>query len=624
MTERWRKRLGDLDKVGPDEQVFHRAAAGPQLPNESIPLPSRGSRVVGGVAAFVVFALAISVFVIPALRMDQTAGAPGEALLPLWPARTLDEAERFQQNADDAGEWYELVDPSRTASRFATDVMGWSPDRLRVSERAGSDQPGLATSYPSGNATAVAYYGVPSGYPTGYSTGYPSTGSLSPFRTFVLSPTCGPTERCVYVAETEVTVFQPIREGDGGVWMVLEARSDGSTLSVGEGMTLTDGDEIAAGFGIPEGAHVNFGYHVGSGACGVTVTTDTFRSPADPSRFILVSGGSGLTVTLDDVRSDPDCVSPQPGYIFSSMAYEPYAGDVLTDTGKGLMISVSAVPVAFAWDEAAPPSNVEPTFTSPAPAPAAWKTWIDTLGWTIDVPAGWQEAEIATQGRVSTVGGAFAPKDTPIPDGEPTAPSEPGQIIVYVLHREGGSYEPPADDSSFPLSCDLLIQPGADQGTVFRGDGLPFEFSYAVGDDRPTAQQREIACHMLESIRFQPWAEGDVRNGLMATIPRDVLIPKIQFAQPTEGVLDGTWVTDAGLPYFVALPIDHCEAAGRGESSWETDGQVLTISCADGTSARFARDGTPAEGNPQEWTDPLPSGEAIVSWNGWVLTPVKG
>ena len=89
MTERWRKKLGDLDKQSPSDDVFDLAKQGPRHSDEPLPGMKTSTRIVTVVAAFLVFALAISVFVIPALRMQgpsTAAGAP--APLPLWPAQS--------------------------------------------------------------------------------------------------------------------------------------------------------------------------------------------------------------------------------------------------------------------------------------------------------------------------------------------------------------------------------------------------------------------------------------------------------------------------------------------------------------------------------------------------------
>jgi hypothetical protein len=77
VTERWRAKLEELDREGPSDDVFRRAKAEPVLPEEPPPRARTRIRVATGVAAFVVFALAISLFAIPALRPGR-AGTGGQ------------------------------------------------------------------------------------------------------------------------------------------------------------------------------------------------------------------------------------------------------------------------------------------------------------------------------------------------------------------------------------------------------------------------------------------------------------------------------------------------------------------------------------------------------------------
>jgi polar amino acid transport system permease protein len=61
MTERWRAKLGDLDTQGPSDDVFERAKLGPMRGLNPPPDEPTSKHVFAGVAAVVVFALAIAV-----------------------------------------------------------------------------------------------------------------------------------------------------------------------------------------------------------------------------------------------------------------------------------------------------------------------------------------------------------------------------------------------------------------------------------------------------------------------------------------------------------------------------------------------------------------------------------
>src|SRR5262245_52444610 len=132
MTERWRKKLGDLDKQGPSDDVFDLAKEGPRHGDAPLPGMRPSTKIATVVAAFAVFALAISVFAIPALRMQPTeAGSATGGLFPLWPSQTSDQLKQLQSDAD-AGNAAWALDPESTVKKFAYDVMGW-PDASIVS-----------------------------------------------------------------------------------------------------------------------------------------------------------------------------------------------------------------------------------------------------------------------------------------------------------------------------------------------------------------------------------------------------------------------------------------------------------------------------------------------------------
>ena len=128
MTERWRKKLEGIDQVAPRDDVYERAKAGPRLPEAQSPIQRTSTTVATAIAAFVVFALAISLFVVPTLRLrdDSSALSAGGQLLPLWPARTVEQVQALQDEAD-AGQAGWALDPRQVGTRFGQAVLGW-PD----------------------------------------------------------------------------------------------------------------------------------------------------------------------------------------------------------------------------------------------------------------------------------------------------------------------------------------------------------------------------------------------------------------------------------------------------------------------------------------------------------------
>ena len=252
MTERWRKKLEGIDKRGPSDDVFERAKQGPMHRDEALPGPRMSARVVTIVAAFLVFALAISVFAIPALRMGNQAAGEGSALLPLWPAQTSDQLEQLQANPPS---W--ALDPQQVAEHFTQEIMGWSTPSAA---EAACDLPAYASSSPSYSSPPVTgggfyafYVGCPSIVRWGVS-GEPSdpypTDSAGPsqdgsFRTYSVS-SCGG-DICVDSAGEFVQVYQPLEQGEGQIWAVLQAQGQ-ETLSVAPGQVVHDGSSVSAGF----------------------------------------------------------------------------------------------------------------------------------------------------------------------------------------------------------------------------------------------------------------------------------------------------------------------------------------------------------------------------------------
>src|SRR4051795_11622075 len=66
MPERWRRELAEVDELSPDVERLRRGAAHPPLSHTRAE-PHR-SRLTAGVTAVVVFLLAVSLYVIPAVR----------------------------------------------------------------------------------------------------------------------------------------------------------------------------------------------------------------------------------------------------------------------------------------------------------------------------------------------------------------------------------------------------------------------------------------------------------------------------------------------------------------------------------------------------------------------------
>jgi len=618
MTERWRKRLGELDDVTPSEDVYHRAHDGPRMPEEMIPRPSTGTRIVTGVAAFLVFALAISVFAIPALRMKDGAGSAAQVgLLPLWPARALDDLEALQARADDGDEdavW--ATDPAKSAERFGTDVMGW--EALAVEEIVGQeivDEVGTATytetAYPDRvgviyecpyNAwcplvASVSLVDYPSGIPTG---GYEQTISPpSPYRTFSIQQ-C---ELGCFGSYTFVTLYQPLEARDGGIWAVLEVRSPDASFNVGTGQTIADGFAIRGEADVVNGT-ATLGYRSGIGACDLRGTASG-NAPAwnDVNR-----------VEVDLAPGDEmGCADAEAGYVWLGVGGPVDSGEVIPPVdpfdpdADGHLAALSAVPVTFLREDLSSPdaSTATETATAVTPPPSVGPTpatevdrvaYTDPLGWTAEIPATWSIESADYSDRVTTQGAWFQG------DG----------LMVAITHTEGGPVSVPSDDSHFPLDADeVLVRGEGDWFGGFSGDGLAFTISVTEESGAAISpDQAEMVTRLVESIRFEPWTVGETRNGWTAIDrPRD---PHSYWADVGGNQVIAAWTGDG---FVIVDAVDTC---GEGQNMTYVDGWPV-LECPDGTTVSYDGDGHALPGNPPEYQGSVDVYPAISAHDGHLL-----
>lgn len=659
MTERWRKRLGKLDDVSPSDDVLARAKAGPQLPEEMVPRPKATTRVATAIAAFVVFALAISVFAIPALRMrDDAAGTGVSGVQPLWPWRTTDEVRAFDANPQPIGdlEGVAAYHPDAVASAFGRQVLGWggpvyahesgAPQTYPCdSLYAGS--PSQAPPFGSAPPQCLIVYPQAASHVPSIVTWVPTTAPPA-LRAFSLT-TCPPNSMCDYVppgpGDASVVMYQPL--GTDGPWAVLEARSQYLDLSVSPGDVIRKGSTASVSAQIPTGSASILGLHVGSDTCVFTQGTTGFRGPGSNDRYGLGSFGAQLEAALSPPEGS--CPSTDHGYVFAAIAANTdeslISGHQIADpltTGGPRLFAFAAVPVTAVLpqpDEAATdsPTQVAVPPTSPTPdggtVAVAIGTYTDQLGWTIDVPDTWRRDVVdgVFDGRTTSTGAWFssgAPQVISGPLNFPGNPVPPDDgVMIKIWHRDGGPAPTYEDDSSFPLSPDDL-QPedvAGKQQMTFRGDGLEFQLEVEYGQNADIEALRPLVDHMIGSIAFEPWHLGDTRNGFTAialsssftdgtaqqgTVPDGsvvVVAPQIQ-----SGVVSGYVI--------VVPPPTACEDGGHGATKWNKNMGMIGLRCADGSSAVYDVDGQPDPNNQPEWQTPLPTAPGLVSWDGVLLS----
>ncbi len=603
MTERWRKKLEGIDKQDPSEDVFERARQGPMHRDEALPGPRMSARVVTIVAAFLVFALAISVFAIPALRIGNTsASGAGSGLMPLWPSQSSDQLQQLQEDADGGdADW--ALDPELLARKFAQEVMGWTGAVVReqpraycyvVPEASGGPSPFSCPDLPVGG------YSVPAGIPTGLSSAEPSPGAGGPFTTYAVF-------RCLECPTREfVQVYQPLVQGDGEIWAVLQAQGTES-LSVAPGQVVHDGSSVSAGF-------VTYGRFVptlGYGSCGQSFASSAFDAPAG-------SDGAGIQ---SDVHLDDACEGEQPGYVWAATSLGS-----LADTGSGVvdpfnggtaeLESLTAAPVTMIFGAAESTSTVAPSTTrvpttSISAASTTWTTYSDPYGWTIDVPPGW-ETNVITVGGGGTQGAQFIGDNMSIQVSTQTAPSGSPPPALQV---------PAANDSTFPLTSDGVLSNVEDGlGGHFVGNGLQFDvlvLSPSLPGSLPQADA-DVLDRMIGSIAFDPWNVGDVRHDWVA-------IPT-----PTQDV---SWITVEGGLYILFKTPDgykiygsiSCGGKEPSKTSATNDGFAV-LNCPDGSTWQMNATGESGGGGDAAGNDPPPEWVVATAFDGtliaWVLPGV--
>ena len=103
-----------------------------------------------------------------------------------------------------------------------------------------------------------------------------------------------------------VVVYQPLEQGDGQIWAVLEARSPNVDLPLGAGQTVHDGASISAGFNTNL-EEPTLGY----AACDQSVASSTFHSPG--------GAGKGIEMAVSFPAS-ASCSGQLPGYVWATFA----------------------------------------------------------------------------------------------------------------------------------------------------------------------------------------------------------------------------------------------------------------------------------------------------------------
>jgi len=591
MTDRWKDALRDLDDVGPEESVYRRATQGPTR-TDLPPPPNRSTRIVAGVTAFAVFAVA-AVFAWQAFRPARrhkgpttttevvTPGADGSLL---WPIRTATMLESLQ-NASDSGEGAPpfLLSARSLIETFAERVLGWRGNSYDLSTETREDGAVVAL---------LTRDPVPCPSP----------------------PPGGAADVACYAGTEQVVVAQPGVTGDGGLWVVASVISPDLTLGVVPGQIVANGGSIPARASLPDEMSAVVGSVVGSvedgGNCWLTSGVGWLRHGSDTVR---------VTVPPDS-DTGTTCGSDAPGYVWVASAgwdihpgADPLVGDSTT------YLAVSAVPILASIPENVPVEGLE--------------SYVDPLGWRVEHPASWTVTPVATQDRLTTTGAAFsnvspgvAPPNaaTPSPVGLDPDQMPSDAVEVVITHREGGpAPDLTADDTRVPTTLDDLgcsLTRMLLCGAGVRGGGLDVTIEVRRG---PDASPDDIAAAeaLVASMRFRALRLGQQAHG-WASLGRSTLYPP--------GVGTPAWVGDPlGVVYVMrgpkgtyALDLDP-DGCGEGENEiWDPATRQIWVQCPAylGTSdMRYDRFGNPDPSNAPAFQTPLEAHPVITAWDGSLL-----
>ena len=490
MTERWRKKLEGIDGASPSDDVFERAKEGPMHSDDPLPGPRMSTRVITIVAAFLVFALAISVFAIPALRIGNQAAGQGSVLLPLWPAQTSDQLEQLQANPPS---W--ALDPQQVAEHFAQEVMGWSG---ALAHEAGVRSCGLRVQLAGLFLPALLERWQ-------LQRGLCGDRRLVPGSSLAQLPVCHE-----FRGSRAGRGFQELRDlalRPGTLWLDRRRLSTSRSISRSSRGTVRSGPccrrRVRRGCrsrrdrscttvrrcrpvsSSSRGLVPTLGY----GSCGQSEASSAYHSP----------GGSGGAGIQSDVHLTGGCEGEQPGYVWAATSnvsladtggvnVDPFAG------GRPALASITAAPVTMIFptstgETTASPSPTPEKSVSPTVEPSQWTTFDGGLGFTMELPADWGTTSLADEIVVNA------------PEGDP-----------YIqINRVNG---PPRDDSTFPLN---FADYENDNQPHFYGDGQTFIIQWLTGTPDPlTPEQSAVVERIVESIKFQHWQVGDQRNGWTA------------------------------------------------------------------------------------------------------------
>jgi hypothetical protein len=326
MTERWRRELGLLERVGPSTEVLDRARHGPQLP---LPSPRPGRRIVAAALALAV-AVGGGVGAYAALHGRGSSSPAGQEEGPfrgLWPEDFLADVRRAQARVDGGDpdvRW--RLDPEAVGTHFAQESLGWADPVVAVADQGGV----------GGEILDVSTYPPP-----------------------CPAPGCPP---WLLTRRVQVTVDQLDRLGPTGIWSVTGVSSVEAPaleaswhLPLSAGQDVPSGLELSVPLSVPEGDAVvaGYGYECGGGTMSAFSTVQQRQDGID-----FPVGGASLSEDCTTTGGQPspgapgELGRPLDGYVYVAVVHgwnpdDPWAPVISGPPSGVTLVSLEAVPVRF-------------------------------------------------------------------------------------------------------------------------------------------------------------------------------------------------------------------------------------------------------------------------------------
>jgi hypothetical protein len=537
--------LDELDAPDDWRQIEQRAPSRPPIRSDT------RRRLVAGVTAIIVAVAAGALLV---TRFDRSAPlvttptpvSPSPDLKPVGEEGTLLFPEidpkvygDMQAKVDAGGHVsHYVMTPQALADRFIETVMGWYPVPVFSLEATGRE-----------DGETIAR---------------------------VTNPKSG--------ATATITLVQPVRTGDGGVWAVDAVTTEGATIGAMPGQIIEDGSPIQGTVQITGASHAAWGFVVG-------------ETTGEPSCF--ARGGDaiqGATFALAtnvpaDRASGMDCGTEAEGYLWvASARYEvdgEACGPLCGDSSPWGLVTIVPILVSLPENQLA----------------SGLSTYKASTGWKLDYPDAWSLS--GTEGPV--VVSNRSGRDAEI-------------VRLSISPVDVGLLDLADHDSSFPLDIsDFATDAGGDRVAEYQGNAERYRATLSIGTAAST-EDVQRAKAVISSIRFPSIREGDdlgiwhsLGNG---GYPAEIGTP--------------AFLSDTDIGYLVRAPAGNyalgpnIESCGEGENTtWDRDARQILYECPYGPDVRYELDGTPVAGNPAGYTDPLHVYRVIVAWDGSFLVTLS-